>query len=107
MEQQSKQTNRISFDEYEKTYKPKIKQYIAQEIERTQKIIEKYDLKWYGLDGATRGLTVNQLMECFDDDIAIERWDGEDVDYLDENNYEVLELINKIKQGKLRIKKSK
>jgi hypothetical protein len=96
----------ITFDDYEKNYKPTIKKYIAQEIERAKKIIEKYDLKWYGLDGATRGYSVNDMMEKFEDDISLVGIAGDKNDYIEEDN-EVLDLIKKIKQGKLRIKKSK
>jgi hypothetical protein len=95
---------RITVDDYEKNYKQKIQNYIAQDIERTRKIIEKYKLNWWGLDAYTRKLNDYDFMIQFEEEMDIQDING--VDVVGEDS-EIAELINKIKQGKLRIKKSK
>ena len=97
---------RSSIAEYEKTYKPKIEQYIAQEIERSRKIIEKYDLKWYGLDGATRGYGASYFISQMEEEMWIDVEDIGGVEVMSED-CDIDGLIKKIKQGKIRIKKSK
>lgn len=95
---------RITVDDYEKNYKQKIQKYIAQDIERTRKIIEKNKLKWWGLDAYSRGLRDSDFMIQLEEEMAIEDING--VEVIDEDS-EIAELIKQIKQGKIRIKKSK
>jgi hypothetical protein len=97
---------RSSIVEYETKYKQKIEQYIAQEIERSDKIIRKYKLKWYGLDGATRGYNPPYFISQLEDEMWIDAEDIDGVEVMNED-CDLDILINKIKQGKIRIKKSK
>ena len=96
---------RSSVAEYEK-YKTKIEQYITQEIERSEKIIKKYDLKWYGLDGATRGYHAPYFISQMEEEMWMDVEDIGDVEVMTED-CDIDGLIKKIKQGKIRIKKSK
>ena len=95
---------RITVDDYEQNYKQKIQKYIAQDIERTRKIIEKNKLKWWGIDAYTRGLREGDFMIQLEEEMAIEDING--VEVIEEDS-EIAELIKQIKQGKIRIKKSK
>jgi len=94
---------RNTVDEYDTKYKQKIQQYIEQEVERTKKIFEKYKITWYGISGYEYGTPVCVIMKQLEDDMEEEIFD---VDVIKED-CDVNELINKIKQGKIKIKKSK
>lgn len=100
-------------DEYEKKYKKTVIQHVLKEIERTKKIFEKYNITWYGISGAEYGNDIETIMERFEEesyvnDITIKKDDGKTIkiEYVEEGS-DLNELINKIKQGKIRIKKSK
>ena len=100
-------------DDYETKYKKTVIQHVLKEIERTKKIFEKYNITWYGISGYEYGNTIGDIMERFEeesyvDDIVIKKNDGETIkiEYVREDS-DLNELINKIKQGKIRIKKSK
>ena len=96
-------------DDYETKYKKTVIQHVLKEIERTKKIFEKYNITWYGISGYEYGNPIETIMEQFEEsycnDITI---NGETIkiEYVRENS-DLNELINKIKQGKIRIKKSK
>lgn len=99
-------------DDYETKYKKTVIQHVLKEIERTKKIFEKYNITWYGISGYEYGNPIGDIMEQFEEsycnDITIKKNDGETIkiEYVREDS-DLNELINKIKQGKIRIKKSK
>jgi hypothetical protein len=101
-----------TFRDYEKKYKQKVMEHVIQEIERTKKIFEKHNITWYGISGAEYN-DIGTIMERFEeetycDNITIRKIDGEEIEMevMDED-CDLNKIINKIKQGKIKIKKSK
>jgi hypothetical protein len=102
-----------TFADYKKNYKQRVMEHVIQEIERTKKIFEKHNITWYGISGAEWANPVGAIMERLEDElycdnITIKKIDGEEIEIevMDEDS-DLNKIINKIKQGKIKIKKSK